>query len=141
MTDWTLGLIRGGRRLLALSALGAGLSALAQPADDTVVYPRNAAPGPAVAGRAAPAGGSAWLLVGAAGVGVAGWWFWRQRQQAAQGNPAARKLAIAESRPLGNRQYLVVAEYDGRKYLLGVCPGHIEMLAPLDGSAPAAPKP
>jgi flagellar protein FliO/FliZ len=43
-----------------------------------------------------------------------------------------------ESRPLGSRQYLVVADYDGRKFLLGVCPGSIEMLTPLDGGQPPA---
>ena len=52
---------------------------------------------------------------------------------------ADRRLAIAETRSLGNRQYLVVAAYDGRKFLLGVCPGRIEMLAPLDGGSPPLP--
>ncbi len=52
---------------------------------------------------------------------------------------AERKLHIEESRSLGHRQYLVVAEYDGRRFLLGVCPGSIEYLSGLDseGTAPA----
>ena len=29
-------------------------------------------------------------------------------------------------------ELLVVADYDGKKFLLGVCPGSIQMLAPLD---------
>ena len=48
----------------------------------------------------------------------------------------ARQLAIQETRSLGNRQYLVVASYEDKKFLLGVTPGRIEMLTPL--AAPAA---
>jgi flagellar protein FliO/FliZ len=43
----------------------------------------------------------------------------------------ARKLNVAETRMLGNRQFLVVAEYEDRKMLLGVCPGRIELLSEL----------
>jgi flagellar biogenesis protein FliO len=42
-----------------------------------------------------------------------------------------KKLQISESRTLGNRQFLVVAEYEGRKMLLGVCPGRIDYLSTL----------
>lgn len=45
---------------------------------------------------------------------------------------AERKLHIEESRSLGHRQYLVVASYEGRRFLLGVCPGSIEYLSGLD---------
>jgi flagellar protein FliO/FliZ len=43
-----------------------------------------------------------------------------------------RKLNVEETRALGHRQYLVVAEYEGRRFLLGVCPGSIEYLSGLD---------
>ena len=43
----------------------------------------------------------------------------------------ARKLQISEMKMLGNRQFLVVAEYEDRKMLLGVCPGRIDYLATL----------
>ena len=45
-----------------------------------------------------------------------------------------RKLVISETRTLGNRQFLVVAEYEGRKMLLGVCPGRIDYLSTLAGA-------
>jgi flagellar biogenesis protein FliO len=45
---------------------------------------------------------------------------------------AQRKLHIEESRSLGHRQHLVVASYEGRRFLLGVCPGSIEYLSGLD---------
>jgi flagellar protein FliO/FliZ len=41
------------------------------------------------------------------------------------------KLQIEETRSLGNRQYLVVAVYEGQKLLLGVTPGQIQLLTPL----------
>jgi flagellar biogenesis protein FliO len=55
------------------------------------------------------------------------------------GSKAERKLHIEETRSLGHRQHLVVASYEGRRFLLGVCPGSIEYLSGLDaeGSAPA----
>lgn len=46
---------------------------------------------------------------------------------------ADRKLVISETRTLGNRQFLVVAEYENRKMLLGICPGRIDYLSTLSG--------
>ena len=46
-------------------------------------------------------------------------------------NKGVRKLTVSETRMLGNRQFLVVAEYEGRRMLLGVCPGRIELLSEL----------
>jgi flagellar protein FliO/FliZ len=51
----------------------------------------------------------------------------------------ARKLQISETRMLGNRQFLVVAEYEDRKMLLGVCPGRIDYLATLSAAEPEFP--
>ena len=110
----------------------------AEPAakEDPVIVPRSTVPGEtAAAGRTG--GASPVLLVVAIGAAAAGGWLlWRQRR--APGGLTgrdARKLAVVESRGLGNRQYLVVADYDGQKFLLGVCPGRIEMLSKLDGRA------
>lgn len=127
-------------RRLPFIAFLIGLLALpltAQEEKSDVIYPRGTAP----ADAAVPAGAgrtNTFMLLGAATVAAAGgWWLWQKRRTAA-GNGSASRLAIVESRPLGSRQYLVVADYDGRKFLLGVCPGSIEMLTPLDGSQPPA---
>ena len=48
------------------------------------------------------------------------------------GGRSAATLRIEQTRPLGNRQFLVVAECDGRRLLLGVSPGGINMLSALD---------
>ena len=43
------------------------------------------------------------------------------------------KLQVLETRMLGNRQFLLVVEYDEARMLLGVCPGRIDYLTPLTG--------
>ena len=49
-----------------------------------------------------------------------------------------RKLQILETRPLGNRQYLLVVGYEDSRMLIGVTPGKIDYLCPLD--SPSAPQ-
>jgi flagellar protein FliO/FliZ len=51
---------------------------------------------------------------------------------------APRNLAVEETRSLGNRQYLVVASYQDKKFLIGVCPGRIDLLSALDNASTAA---
>ena len=45
-----------------------------------------------------------------------------------------RKLVVSESRSLGNRQFLVVVEYENERVLLGVTPGKIDYLCPLSAA-------
>ena len=87
----------------------------------TVVYPAATGISPGAFPKEGPGGGFSPL----AAIGIAAF--------AGRGE---RRLVVAETRALGNRQYLVVAAYDDKRYLLGVCPGRIEMLAPLDSAAP-----
>lgn len=113
--------------------------AAAEPlATDGVIFPRPAAPSGALAPRARTS--SSWLLpLGLAAAAAGGWLLWRQRQApAARSGRDPRKLAVTETRGLGNRQYLVVADYDGKKFLLGVTPGRIDLLAPLEDGSPRA---
>lgn len=56
---------------------------------------------------------------------------------ARKGAAAERRLNILETRPLGNRQYLLVVAYDDTRMLLGVTPGKIDYLCPLDSSSPS----
>jgi len=48
---------------------------------------------------------------------------------------APRKLQVSEIRPLGNRQFLVVAEYEATRLLLGVSQGRIDLLCHLGPEA------
>ena len=118
------------------ASLGAfALASAAFAADDNkILYPASAAP------AGVPAGGSlgnVTLIIGLALAAVGGWLVWRGRRatpRAANGHA----LAIEETRSLGNRQYLVVASYEDKKFLLGVCPGRIDHLAPLHDEKPRA---
>jgi flagellar protein FliO/FliZ len=71
---------------------------------------------------------------------VAAWLFKRNRRSPAAGRDL-RLLAIDETRSLGNRQYLVVASYEDKKFLLGVCPGRIDLLSSLHEESGAEDKP
>lgn len=108
--------------------------AVSRAADDNTIF----TPGAARNETSAAGGGgygSVSLVLGLILAGAGGWLLWRQRRGTVTGREL-RSLAIDETRSLGNRQFLVVASYEGRRFLLGVCPGRIDMLTPLDGAAP-----
>lgn len=69
--------------------------------------------------------------------GVVYYFFQRGFAGAGFGKTMSRRLQIAEIRSLGNRQFLVVAEYEDARVLLGVSPGRIDYLRDL----PAPEKP
>ncbi len=65
------------------------------------------------------------------GLAVVVWYLFKRgviRQPFSKGEG---RLKIAESRMLGNRQFLMVVEYDDQKILLGVGPGKIDYLTNL----------
>ena len=101
-----------------------------------IIYPGT--PAAAASSHTEGAGYSVTAAIFIIGCASAGVWLWLRSRRAGPGASARgeRKLAIAETRPLGNRQYLVVAAYEGRKYLLGVCPGRIDLLSYLDTEGP-----
>ncbi len=125
-----------GRPLFALTAFA--LAATSMAAQATYLGGTPAAPVPPV--HADPGMGSVTLVGALILAGVGGWLLLRGRKISFPGR-TARKLEIDETRSLGSRQYLVVASYEGKKLLLGVCPGRIDLLTALDGSAgtPKAP--
>lgn len=101
--------------------------------DESIIYPRG--PGSREAetpGRPA-SDGFGWLTsvlaLSMAGAGV--WLLWRKKQNAVP-RAGGRKIQIEETRPMGNRQYLIVARCEGRRFLLGVTPGRIDVVSPLD---------
>jgi flagellar protein FliO/FliZ len=120
-------LVRGGTFALLIGA------SFAFAADDNkILYPASSAP------ASAPAGGSlgnVTLVVGLLLAAVGGWFVFRGRRATAR--PAdGHALTIEETRSLGNRQYLVVASYREKKFLLGVCQGRIDHLAALHDERP-----
>lgn len=114
-------------RILPVLAFCAIAPALA--ADGSaVMYPRGADTGPAAL-AGGKRGGVAPLAVAAVLAAGGGWMLWRSRRKVTRKHGSA--LAIHETRSLGGRQYLVVASYENQKFLLGVCPGTINLLSPL----------
>ena len=99
---------------------------------ETLLYP-SGGPTPAggVAPAATPAGTSAtWVFVVLVGMTAGAMWLWRRRQPSKPGRRG--NIQIEDTRALGNRQFLVVASCDGRRFLLGVAAGGIQMLSTLD---------
>lgn len=123
------------RRLAAAFLAAAAAAAAQDKSPDDVIRPAAAprAEAPAAPGR--PGGLGAATLLGALGLAAGGAWLFRRGRLAPPGGREHRRLAVEETRPLGNRQYLVVASYEDRRFLLGVCPGRIELLAPLEREA------
>jgi flagellar protein FliO/FliZ len=130
--------------IAALFLASAGVAA--ELAADHVIVPKAAPEKAEVAERAASNSGPltfvAVIALGCAG----GWMLWRGRSGALAGLRggvrAPRNLVVEETRSLGNRQYLVVASYQDKKFLLGVCQGRIDLLSPLHegGTAPEKPR-
>tara|TARA_R110002050_G_scaffold58218_1_gene130935 strand:- start:31 stop:462 length:432 start_codon:yes stop_codon:yes gene_type:complete len=110
------------------------------PAADTVIFPAGESAGrhADVSGGGFSSAGS-WVFALLVGGGAAGVWWW-QRHRIKQGlSSQGGGLAVEQSKSLGNRQFLVVAKCDGRRFLLGVAPGQINLLSALD-DAPATPE-
>lgn len=124
-------------RVLAYAGIFLAASVLRAADDDKVIFPAGGTKSEAPAPTTASVANSLTLVLGVALAGVGGWFVWRNRQRT-PGTPNLRALAISETKSLGNRQYLVVASYEGKRFLLGVCPGQINMLTSLDAAAAQA---
>ena len=103
----------------------------ARPQGD-IIYPKNTAAPDRPATAPEHDSSRSLILVVALLLAAGGAWLMLQKRKAGPAGGRGRKLQIDETRPLGNRQYLVVADYDGKKFLLGVAPGRIQMLTPLN---------
>jgi len=97
---------------------------------ETLLYPAGGSTAEAVAPSTPAATSATWVFVVLVGVTAGVVWFWRRRQPSKPGRRG--NIQIEDTRALGNRQFLVVASCDGRRFLLGVAAGGIQMLSPLD---------
>ncbi|EIQ00361.1 flagellar biogenesis protein [Opitutaceae bacterium TAV1] len=87
-------------------------------------------------GMLRPEGGGAgwrWLAVSLFCAAGAGWFYLKRRGGLfAAARATERRIVIEETRSLGNRQYLVLAGCGRRRFLIGVAPGRIQLIAPVD---------
>ncbi len=117
-----------------MSAFGAS-SSTEQPPPNLVIDPSGSSGTPASAGVTrlnSGYGGTSYVVFAAVLAAAGGWVLWKKKGGiVGLGSAATRKLLIEESRSLGNRQHLVVASYQGRRFLLGVTTGRIELLTHL----------
>ena len=99
-----------------------------------VLYPAMVSPPVATPGAARAEPGLSSLatsLLVLLAVCAAAWWLLRRGTRFSPAGKAPRKLVVSESRSLGNRQFLVVVEYERERVLLGITPGKIDYLCPL----------
>ena len=108
--------------------------------NDAMIYPRNSPE--ARQQRASDGSFPVWGMLGVVAVlAGAGFYLIKRGHLGSRGNAVdvRQRLAIEETRALGNKQFLAVAAYGERKVLLSVCPGRIDFLCRLDdGPAPSA---
>jgi flagellar protein FliO/FliZ len=106
-----------------------------QRSPETVIYPKTAEQKAAETTVLKPESGpsgSAYLVVVLLLAGAGAWLLWKRRVGVSPfGGHSSKKLVVEETKSLGNRQYLVVASYEGKKFLLGVTAEKIEMLSHL----------
>jgi len=103
---------------------------------ETVIYPKSVAERAQESTTQGPAGGftsnTPVLIFAVLLAGTGGWVLWKKRGGDLRfGGTPGKKLQVEETKSLGNRQYLVVASYEGRKFLLGVTTDRIELLTHL----------
>ena len=128
-----------GRFLPAVASFAlAASSSLA--GDGQAVYSPDGLSSPASPIHGDPGMGAV-TVIGTMILACAGAWLLLKGRKLPFPGRVVKKLSIDETRSLGSRQYLVVASYEGKKMLLGVCPGRIDLLTPLNGqdAAPKAP--
>jgi flagellar protein FliO/FliZ len=116
-------------------------AALAAPSDQNEII----VPAAGATKAAPPVSGSGMGSLTAVAVillaGAGAWLLWRGRTGGMTAmSRAPKQLVIEETRSLGNRQFVVVAAYQDKKFLLGVCPGRIDFLAPLTDATPLPEK-
>ena len=115
--------------------LATAMTWVAAAADDSeVIFPGGSTQPGSPAMAAGDGLNTVSLIVGLLLAAIGGWFLWRNRRRVPAGREAP-SLAIDETRSLGNRQYLVVASHEGKRFLLGVCPGQISFLSALPDAA------
>ena len=130
------------RRRLVLGALGllfaSGWLGAATPtaprSADTVIFPQPVEP--AVA-RPADSPSTGYIVFVVLCLGGGAWLWFRAKGKGRSLKTTGSEISIEETRPLGNRQYLVLTSCRGRSFLIGVSQGRIDLVSEVPSSDPA----
>ena len=128
-------------RRLALWALGSlfssslllGAAPAAPRSADTVIFPQ-----PVEQSAARPAGtpSTGYIVFVVICLGGGAWLWFRAKGKGRSLKNSGSEISIDETRPLGNRQYLVLTSCRGRSFLIGVSQGRIDVISEVPSSEP-----
>lgn len=128
-------------RRLALWALGSlfssslllGAAPAAPRSADTVIFPQ-----PVEQSAARPAGtpSTGYIVFVVICLGGGAWLWFRAKGKGRSLKNSGSEISIDETRPLGNRQYLVLTSCRGRSFLIGVSQGRIDVISEVPPSEP-----
>ncbi len=128
-------------RRLALWALGSlfssslllGAAPAAPRSADTVIFPQ-----PVDQSAARPAGtpSTGYIVFVVICLGGGAWLWFRAKGKGRSLKNSGSEISIDETRPLGNRQYLVLTSCRGRSFLIGVSQGRIDVISEVPSSEP-----
>jgi flagellar protein FliO/FliZ len=124
---WALGLV------LASGWLG-GATPTAPRSADTVIFPQ-----PVEESVARPAGSpsTSYIVFVVLCLGGGTWLWFRAKGKGRSPKTSGSEISIEETRPLGNRQYLVLTSCRGRSFLIGVIQRRMELVSEVPPSEPA----
>jgi len=125
---WALGLVFSGGLLW-------GAAPTAPRSADTVIYPQ-----PIEQSAARPEGSpsTGYIVFVVLCLGGGAWLWFRAKGNGRSLKNQGAEISIEETRPLGNRQYLVLTSCRGRSFLIGVSQGRIDLVSEVP---PAEPTP
>ena len=119
LTLWALG-------LLFSSGLLWGAAPAAPRSADTVIFPQPIEPSTTRPASSPSIGYIAFVVICIGG----GTWLWfRAKGKGRSLKNSGSEISIDETRPLGNRQYLVLTSCRGRSFLIGVSQGRIDVIS------------
>jgi len=125
---------------LVLGLLGFLSSGLLWAANDaprsanTVIFPQPSEPS---AARASSTPSSAYFVFALVCIGGGAWLWFRAKGKGRGLSSVSTEISIDETRPLGNRQYLVLTSCRGRSFLVGVSQGRIDLISEVPSSETA----
>ena len=102
---------------------------------NTVIFPQPLEQGAARVSSSTPS--SAYIVFVLLCIGVGAWLWFRAKGKGRNLTSVATEISIDETRPLGNRQYLVLTSCRGRSFLVGVSQGRIDMISEVPSSETA----